>query len=214
MKRQAYVFCHGFGLSPKFWEALLPYFKHAPCFCINLGYFDSEPTCHIELNTKDYDFIGITHSIGLAKLLTKHIKFTAIIGLNAFTSFLGNNDLVYNKRLREYEIFKKNLYKNPRLTLEKFYVKCGLSKDFENLNLLNLTRLLKDIDMLKKPIFINTSCPILIINSINDQVFPPKLTNDNFSKTPVILDILNDGLHGLGFLLPNIIQQKIYDFIA
>ena len=119
-----FIFCHGFGLTPSFWNPLLEYFEQESTFCLDLGYFGKKRLRHPN-NKQEFEYIGIGHSLGFTKLIESGVRFRYLIGINAFVSFLGNDPLLRQRRQRELEIFKKGITSNTECALKSFYEQCG-----------------------------------------------------------------------------------------
>jgi len=120
-----FIFCHGFGFDNSFWCNLAPYFMQEKCTYLDLGYFGEGYFPEIIKN--DDLLIGVGHSLGMAKLLQLDIKFDYLIGLNAFSNFLGNDSSLRMKRKADLEILKKHFTKYPKKSLKEFHRRCGVS---------------------------------------------------------------------------------------
>ncbi|MFK7973576.1 MAG: hypothetical protein AB8B66_01750 [Rickettsiaceae bacterium] len=209
-----FIFCHGFGFSSQFWHSLLSYFHHEQTYCIDLGYFGPNKLITSNNSQNNVEYIGVGHSLGLIKLIQSGINFKYLIGLNSFINFLGHDKNLQHIRYREYNFFKKSLTIDPERTLSNFYNRCGLISHYENLSNLNLSLLLKDLELMTQSVTIKQNCYTLIINSLDDKIVPPVLTNDNFTDIPNIgIHRMIKGKHALGFLQPAKIYQKIQRFI-
>ncbi|MGI2257352.1 aminotransferase class III-fold pyridoxal phosphate-dependent enzyme [Candidatus Cardinium hertigii] len=159
-----FIFCHGWGFDQQFFEPLIKeYFPTISCYSLDLGYFGNEK---IEFPT-DQPFIGVGHSLGFIKLLSLKVKFTALIGIQAFINFLGFDPQLQKKRKLELKTMFNYFQSNPIDTLRSFHKRCGLdytlSKNF------NTTKLIQDLGLLATthPL---SPIPLLIIGAKNDTL--------------------------------------------
>lgn len=190
---QKFVFCSGFGFNHNFWKHLISFFENKQYL-----YLDDN------LNV-DGDLIGIGHSLGMVKLINSGIKFQRMIGLNAFTNFLGNNEKLRRRRMHELNMFESELMRNPQLTMQKFYERCGYlsnSNEIKNLNLL-------DLKFLKMSVIASENT--LIITSDNDTIVPLELIQDNFSDNQI--KIIKNAKHMLGYTEAAIVYKEIMNFL-
>ena len=208
-----FIFCHGFGYTPAFWQPLKNCFSNQECSFINLGYVSQQQEVSLPLTEKR--LIAIGHSLGTLKLAASGYKFFALIGLNSFNNFLGNNKEIFQQRTRELIFLQKSLERFPEKTLKDFYQRCGI-KEFYNLcdfSQLNTKTLQQDLIFLKKP-QIFPKIPTLILNSLDDPIVPVQLTEDNFSPLPHLqLEYITGCRHNLGFEKAKEIKKKIIDFL-
>lgn len=214
--KQLFIFASGFAFNNTFWAPIISRFKeNLPSF--NYYYLENLPPNSNCCNTHTpLQCIGIGHSLGLIKLLNASLPFTHLIGLNSFTNFLGNAPHLNKQRTEEYNLFKKQFNKNITVTLKKFYSRCGLLDDSFLLRTAHntCTQLEKDLNLLTKKVSFPLNTKNLIINSLDDQVVPDSITNDNFSnQTNVQIKKLNHGKHTLGFVHTEAICTEIIDFI-
>ena len=218
-RKQCVVFCHGFGFDASFWDALRPYFVGLDTFFLDLGYFSetheafSQYLCWAKAQPTDTDFIGVGHSIGLIKLLSLNLSFKYLVGLHGFVNFLGEDAALHRRRQRELSVLTKHCMDSPALTLQAFYQRAGV--DFTApLGHLNQQRLLDDLALLATPIAIPKDIPLLILGSNDDKITPPALLLDNFGgHHQVTVEILDQVQHGLGYLKPAEVYQRIMRFL-
>ncbi len=207
-----FVFCHGFGFDPHFWDPIAPYFSQEKCSFIDLGYFNNPSDSHY-LN--DQKIIGIGHSIGLSKLTSMHNNFDCLIGLNSFTNFLGSDQTMYTKRQRELKALRSSFLKDPDSTLRNFYVRCGAPEFIEcnDFSTLDLDLLLSDFEWLQKEHKL-PDVPTLILSSDDDSIVPQAITSDNFSRQPYVQrDSIANAGHALGFKEPAKVYKRIMSFL-
>ncbi|MBV0900096.1 MAG: hypothetical protein KTV77_05215 [Wolbachia endosymbiont of Fragariocoptes setiger] len=206
--KYCFIFCHGWGFDHKFFQPLIhEYFSQTSYHCLDLGYFEKE-NLHLP-QQDDSIFIGIGHSLGFIKLISLNIKFSALIGIQAFINFLGFNSQLCKTRKLELRTIIQNFQKDPMYTLVSFYKRCKANYDFPNN--FNKVKLMKDLELLN--LTHRLPCiPILILGAMNDIIVPPKLIYDNFSRDNKIV-IYNKGYHNLGLCEHNFVHKQITTFI-
>ena len=178
------IFCHGWSYTPSFWNNLKVFFQHYPTVMWNLGYYQESPSKLLPQKQGAMTWIGVGHSLGFAKLLTSGFPFDALVGLQAFAHFLGNEPGLNARRRKEFLFFKEQVITAPlekviefqefsdAAILEKYHV------------LLREDRLKQDLEALTlnyNRIFEATKIPTLILGSRGDTVVPTPLLEDNFS---------------------------------
>lgn len=209
------IFCHGFGFTKDYWSDLSEKFVDAEQSFLDLGYFNN-PQLEPQHDTKGKINIGIGHSLGFTKLLKLDVKFDYLIGLNSFINFLGNDPSLHTQRKTELESLIYGFERAPKLTLKKFYKRCGYEHEHNYLDQLQYDTAIQDLHLLfeKQDFCKNQHVPTLIIGSDDDIITPALLIEDNFKMcTNVEIQILNHGRHALGSTELNVISQKIYEFI-
>ncbi len=210
-KYKKIIFRHGFGLSNDFWKNLLPFFQEYECILTEENYFNNKGKISPNYGDEVIE-VAIGHSLGFWKLCQELSKVKYLIGINAFTNFLGEDKELRISRTLEHETFKIDFYRNPKNTLKSFYKRCGLEYidiDFPYINIQNMAN---DLDILEKSTLIVKS-EVLIINSMNDLIVPKKLTEDNFTDVKAQIHYLESGKHALGFYHAEEISKIIKDFI-
>ena len=207
------IFRYGIGFSNSFWRNLLPFFQGYQCFVVEENYFnDGIKTCTSHEN-KDFE-VAIGHSLGFWKLCQKAPKAKYLIGINAFTNFLGEDSRLYGLRHIEYETFKTHFHKQPTNTLKNFYTRCGFKNHNVNFSNINLPAIAEDLNLLASPVELNSESKMLIINSTDDPIVPKSITDDNFTNTKAQIHYLEKGKHALGFQHAKEVSKIILDFIS
>lgn len=232
MRTQCFVFCHGFGFDASFWNSLRPYFSGREAIYLDLEYFDAPVAGRRELNgqqTMDsftlltktslhdqpIEYIGIGHSLGLMKLMSLSLPFNCLIGLHGFVNFLGFNASLHRRRSRELHYLTRQFTTLPELTLSEFYQRTGVQCKASGLYSLNRIKLLGDLVSLTHSVPVPDEIPMLILGSNDDKITPPALLEDNFGACRnVTLEILSHAQHGLGYLNPDLVYQKIMSFVT
>lgn len=207
-----FVFSHGFAFDRSFWKNLSGYFSQEHCTYVDLGYFNDPSEFYIESHCSQ--LIGIGHSLGLLKLLSLKKNFDHLIGLNAFTNFLGFTPALQSQRAAELEQLKKQFIQSPIRTLNRFYHRCGVAVDPHTVEKIDLPRVLRDLDSLKENQTIPISSKALIIGARDDIIVPPEILQDNFKNAlNTRVEIVEQGQHGLGFFNAQWVSEKIMSFI-
>ena len=161
------------------------------------------------------DYIGIGHSLGLIKLMSLDIPFKRLIGLHGFIHFLGFNERLKRRRRRELMHLIEHFNAAPELTLEQFYQRTGVDFKIPKTGTLNRIKLLDDLTLLTQPVPVKVDIPMLILGSNDDKIVPPELIEDNFGcQSHVTIEILNQAQHGLGYLKPDLVYQRIMNFVT
>lgn len=241
-EKECIIFCHGWAGNISFWDNLKLFFdnnvsNNIEIQYLDLGYFGNNDSIkqfsYNNLSTyihqnKQLKFIGIGHSIGLIKLLSLNIEFKALVGLQSFINFLGNDPLLNQKRKLEWLSLKQQFKHNPLDTLRSFYKLANLNPSFiENLcnkkelfnkkdqrYFLNENFLTQDLELLSLGFSLPKGVPTLIVGAMDDVIVPPVLIFDNFSHLKhTKVDMLDTGQHSIGYRSAGLIYQKIKFFL-
>lgn len=207
-----FLFYHGWGFNSQCWEPLSVYFSEFPCYFYDRGYFGEIKSCE-EIDLSAFDVIGVGHSLGFLKLHSSKIKFKALIGIQAFTHFLGIDEKIHHARKRELQGMINYFEHDPINTLRSFYQRCGYEYRGD-LNI-NQQKLLHDLKQLLKPHEFSSDVPTLIIGATNDLIVPPDIIRDNFEKLPNTKIIMhNASSHCVDKLDCKRLQQEIMEFVS
>ena len=207
MKKIGYVFCHGFGCDASFWTALKPYFKEAETFYCDLGYF-GEVLFPEDIDLEKFDYIAVGHSLGLVKLLSLPIPWTALIGLHGFVNFLGYDAKLRAKRTRELQGLLVQFERSPIATLKQFYQRTGVEMS-PHWRDMHEERLLMDLASLTTAAE-SLSQNILLLGSRDDVIVPPEVLQDNVNACPHIqLRYIDSAKHALGYVAPDVVYREI-----
>lgn len=217
-KKVGFIFHHGWGYDNSYWENIVPLFVDYHCILCDAGYFKnnlSEP--HEDMS--DISWIAIGHSIGFIKLLEKtrtgKIKLSAIVGIQSFVNFLGNNPRLNKNRSMILEKMISAFKKSPIQVLQEFRKNCA----FPNIKFkqINFDLLLQDLEMLKLNFSIPNDLNTLIIAGENDPIVDNSLINDNFLGDNGInncrVKFINCNEHTLGYDNPKTVYECIMNFI-
>ncbi|QQS57956.1 MAG: hypothetical protein IPN28_03830 [Alphaproteobacteria bacterium] len=204
-----FVFVHGWGNGPDFWDKTAAYFWDIPKTFIDLGFikgsFDGlSDRSALSTGAKK---VYVTHSLGtLWALKNRHMEMSALIAINGF----------YNFRVFSEEeallSMKQRLTKDPIPQMGVFWRRCGIHP--EN-SLLDLERLQEGMNWLihdnaTKEIR-NLGLPVLSLTAKDDPVLPIKIMRQHWSGYP--LQIRELGGHSLPWSEPRWCSTKIMDFI-
>lgn len=195
-----YLLCHGFGFSNGYWDNLLPYLD---------GEYEFWRDNFIVREGQAY--VGIGHSLGFLKLNNSGIKFKALIGIQSFLNFCGN-DPVRRKRLQKnLDRMIMQCKRDRDRLLEFFYSLCGYTG--AGYTGLNRELLIADL-LLMKNRYEHCGCPTLIIGSAGDAVVENWILQDDFAgHSNIKLRYIDHDHHTLGFDRPNEVFELIKGFL-
>jgi pimeloyl-[acyl-carrier protein] methyl ester esterase len=177
-----YVFCHGWGSSKAYWKDFLIHSSIKNYSLLDLGYFGKKDMC-IE-KTKNNLLVGVGHSLGFLKLLHMNVTWDCLIGIQAFTHFLGFSQAMRKQRLKEWRAMKSGAYKDIRETLKAFYARSYIQprpSPFEEggPHTVHHERLLKDLHGLIEDFPTFLPCETLMIHSAHDPIVPQALVEEH-----------------------------------
>jgi pimeloyl-[acyl-carrier protein] methyl ester esterase len=174
-----FVFSHGFAFDHTYWDPILSLFPSAQKILLDRGYFGEKVL--LPSTSGLTGCIGIGHSLGFLHLLTLPVTFRALIGLQPFANFLGNDLELRKQRTIEYRQFKRQFQNDPKNALDRFYKQCGQSIEEEKKERLMLSPLFEDLLLLSSSYNLGTlPIPILVLSSLQDPIVPKQLVSDNF----------------------------------
>lgn len=204
-KKIKYLLCHGFGFSDAFWKNLTPLLDD------EYEFFSEEKSVGYQLLSTKLNYVGIGHSIGFQKLNNSGINFKALIGLQGFLNFCGNEP---NQRTLLTKNLSKMIFafsKNKTKALYFFHQLCGVKHPSPPD--LPLKCLLQDLHSMKIS-YKHCGCPTLIIATNEDPIISQSILADNFEKTPqVTVDLVTGKHHLLGFLRPDEVAKQTKNFL-
>ncbi|MGL5784001.1 MAG: hypothetical protein ACRCYZ_00710 [Alphaproteobacteria bacterium] len=212
-----FIFCHGWSYAPSYWDSLKLFFQNHPTTMWNLGYYQ-ENICLLSPKEKEGIFwVGVGHSLGFAKLLESGFFFDALVGLQAFTCFLGHDSVLHHRRTKEYLFFKEQFQASPLSHVQDYHHFSDAVLPEKYYPLLNQDRLLNDLKALQTdytPFFERLHKPTLILGSKGDTVVPQALLEDNFEPHPwVELKIHPSKGHALGYHQTLWVAEQIQRFL-
>ena len=199
--KKMFVFCHGFSLTPDYWNRLLPYFSKE-----NIQTWAVYDPKYQYTYLPDFEYIGVGHSLGLIKLLQSPIPWKCLIGLNAFIDFIAEDD----NRRQQLIIMQHQFAVKPSLTIKNFHQRCGLPKADEQFT----PQLATDLQAMHRVYHLPQSTPCLILGAHDDIVVPPSVMWHNFQNLDnVNYHFLDTGRHSLGFTEVEKITLCINEFV-
>ncbi len=218
IKKSGFIFHHGWGYDNSYWENIVQLFVDYRCVFYDVGYFENnlfEP----HEGMSDISWIGIGHSIGFIKLLEKNrtgkIKLSAVVGIQSFVNFLGNNTKLNKNRSMILEKMISAFKESPIEVLQEFRKNCAFPNI--NFNQINVDLLLQDLEMLKLNFLIPNDLNTLIIAGENDPIVDNLLIKDNFLDDNKInncsVKFINCNGHTLGYDNPKAVYKCIMNFI-
>jgi pimeloyl-[acyl-carrier protein] methyl ester esterase len=208
--KKHFVFCHGWGFDNNFWQPLLSYFDPKITSLWNLGYI-GERNIALPINGNQH-LIGIAHSFGLINFIPFAHHFSAIIGLQSFINFLGNDSIIYNKQKIKWQIMLNRFTENPEKTLQMFYKKSGTDFNQIEYKLINIQRLKEDLIAMSQNYHL-PNLPILIIANKNDKIITLDLIKDNFTQNNIKLIVNPFEGHSLKSQNTDLIYEQIMSFL-
>ncbi|WP_412057644.1 alpha/beta fold hydrolase [Bartonella sp. DGB2] len=209
-----YIFCHGFGFSPRFFQRLVPYFAQERCSMVDLGYFGDASIWPV---LDDEPVVCIGHSLGFAKLCLSYGSIPqacGFIGLNGFVDFLGREAALYRQRAAELAAMADQFSRAPALVLRKFYRRCGAAnfQDEVDLSALNYKALTADFALLGHLRFIPPKRHCLLY-SRDDLIVSDNLLHEQQKLGTNCLVVEGAHGHALGWVACETIYFKIKAFV-
>jgi pimeloyl-[acyl-carrier protein] methyl ester esterase len=213
-----FIFCHGWSYAPPFWDALKLFFQNYPTVMWNLGYYQESTSLLCPQEKEAIVWVGVGHSLGFVTLLESGFAFDALIGLQAFTSFLGHDDALRNRRTKEYLFFKDQFQASPLGHVQDYQHFSETTLPENYYPFLREERLLNDLKALQTdytPLLEAFQKPTLMLGSRGDMVVPPILLEDNFAHQPSVqLTFHPSKGHALGYYHAAWVAEQIQAFLA
>jgi len=194
------LLCHGFCFGNDYWENLIPLLE------MECDFFD--PSKKYDSNQ---EYVGIGHSIGFQKLNNSGIKFKALIGLQGFVNFCGNDSnlrqTIFENLDKMTHLFSRNVEKSRT----SFFQACKYEKQCNERD--NLEILLQDLETLRHKYY-HCGCNSLVIGTLEDPIVFSKILKDNFLHcSNVTLKFISGNHHALGWKDAKIVAQMIHEFL-
>lgn len=192
-----FILCHGFGFTPHFWARLIRELGPERCTLLDLGYYTTHTISPPSI-PKAQRYIGIGHSLGLQKLYALPIPYTACIGLNGFVDFLGTSLETRKQRTKELKALRYSLCQDVRLGITQFILRCGAKNLLRHIDVdsVQLTRLLSDLDAFMHPCVVPACYPTYIISAKNDPIVPRTVHSSSLAVRALRVP---KGRHSLGW---------------
>lgn len=113
-----FVFVHGWGMAPDFWDDLIDHFPNIEAHRIDLGFIGSQRDFLDDISSSS---VYVTHSLGtMWALKNRHADMKALIAINGFSCFKNFTD---ERALRA---MKLRLTKEPESQMKDFWGMCDL----------------------------------------------------------------------------------------
>ncbi|MDR0351278.1 MAG: alpha/beta hydrolase [Puniceicoccales bacterium] len=203
MNKYTLILAHGFGFDHGYWKNLIHQLDHR-----NIKYLFFSHDLALDSQEK---YVGLGHSLGFATLSNSRINFHAMLGLQCFCNFLGQDEKLRRIRKPQLDEMVRALQHNPKTCLEQFYNSCGYQAKSNNSP--ELEKLSAELQMLYEK-FTPRPIPTLIIGSTKDKIVPKSLIEDNFKNhANVTIKYLNCAGHGLGHEKSDEIIELLTSFI-
>ena len=159
-----FVFVHGWGMAPDFWDDLIDHFPSINAHKIDLGFTDGQQEL---LNDIPSPSIYVTHSLGTMWALKKcHADMKVLIAINGFSCF---KNFTTDRTLRA---MKARLAKTPEAQMNDFWEMCNLPSSKE----LNVERLQEGLEWLSSWDMSSElkalHCPVLSLAGGDDPILP------------------------------------------
>ena len=197
-----FVFVHGWGMAPDFWDGLIDCLPGIKTSRIDLGFIESSAS----LEKISDPAVYITHSLGtMWALKNHHADMKALVSINGFSYFQNFTDE------RVLRAMKTRLKRDPKAQMEEFWKSYGLPSS-QNLNISTLQKGLewltswdarKELEAL--------TCPVLSLAGQNDPLLPLPLMKEEWEDFD--LHICEDGNHALPLNNPQWCTDHIKEFL-
>jgi pimeloyl-ACP methyl ester carboxylesterase len=203
-----FIFCHGWSMQPSFFYELAAALSLSECIHWDRGYAGERNCPHPTSSEKEW--VGIGHSQGFNHLAQSGFPFKGLIGLSAFSHFLGRDPELASQRAPILTGFQQNFRRSPKETIADFWKNGQLDAcPFEP----NIANLEEDLNRLGSRVSVMPSIPTLIISAKGDPIVPPDLIQDNFKEIETVeIILLPTSGHGLPAPIPEL-KAYIEDFV-
>ncbi len=200
-----FVFVHGWGMPPSFWDSLIDCLPEIKAIKINLGFIGEER----EFSEQSFQpSIYITHSLGTVwALKNRYPAIKALISINGFGCF---KNFICARTLLA---MKARLKRNPVPQMGEFWEMCGIPGG--NDHSLNLDKLQKGLEWLaswdagKELKFLGH--PVLSLAGREDLILPVDTMKQEWDSFE--MHIRKGGGHALPLTDPEWCVEKIKDFL-
>ena len=202
-----YIFVHGWGTGPDFWNEMRAYFPEQRSHFLNLGFVGPDKRNENHKAPDKAKRIYITHSLGtLWALKNKCPDIDVLIAVNGFYRFKHFTDE------RSLQAMRLRLKRDPIPQMGSFWKKCGILDDNPALNLQRLQEgmiWLSELSGAKE--LITLSGPVLCLNGNNDPILNSDLMKKEWSGFPI--KTLIRGGHIMPWTHPEWCAEKINGFV-
>ncbi len=198
-----FVFVHGWGMDPGFWDGLIDCLPEIETHKVDLGFVGAS-------NMPSYDSSGsaiyITHSLGTMWALQNHFPhIDALISMNGFGCFKSFSDA------RVLKTMKMRLQRDPQAQMKEFWTNCDLPSN-DHLNVPNLQEGLEWLDSwdLREELAALT-CPVLSLAGDNDPILPIDAMKEAWAAFD--LRVCEGGRHALPISHAQWCAEHVQEFI-
>lgn len=218
------VLCHGWGMSPDYWQPLLEHFPNTPTFVWDCGYYAPDSLAVIKplpsSDTSNTHWLAVGHSFGVVQMLQSGFAFDGIIGLQSFLNFLGDDTTVASQK-KGLSVMQKQFEKDPEALMKGFYKSCQLPEAFQpDAKQANAARLGVDLAALETDYSSLAETygdlPSLWLASENDAIVPPAVVSATVTEWPGLADLktYSRGGHALHCHHPLWVAEQILSFAS
>jgi pimeloyl-[acyl-carrier protein] methyl ester esterase len=210
-KQIGFLAMHGWGYDRHFFDPLRACFPKAPFYALDRGYYGSPYTVDLTALSSEVLWVGLGHSMGFAYWLMVDHPCEVLVSIGGFFRFLqqgerpGQKPLALRKQIRYFQSY-------PSESLKIFMEKCGLIKNFKQLNTSILTDDLKSLSTLDV-----TSCKIngnvLYLHGMADEIVTYETLLDQCASDQAVIRTHPTAPHALGSLESRWCADQIVDFL-
>ena len=210
----ALIFQSGFAIGNTYWDRIVEFFRSREN-ANDVSIFFLDKVSDIDLSVYDY-VVGIGHSLGFVKLIMSGIEFDAIVGIQAFVNFCGQEHRIRLQRLKELDEMYERLQRDASSELARFYAACGLSEISDTLmETCCFDELCRDFKLLYRDDIRFPSAASLQIYSRFDGIVPNIITLSDFGlKKNVTISLVNHMHHNLGYDKHHMVANLILEYIS
>lgn len=203
-----YVFVHGWGTDPDFWERLRPHFPKKQSHFLNLGFIGHDQRIENHKAPSDSKRVYITHSLGtLWALKNKVADIDVLIAINGFYRFKSFSDE------RSLQAMKLRLERDPIPQMGDFWKKCGITKDKADLNLQRLQEGMVWISKISAAKELGAYAkPVLCLCGDADPILDQDIMKKEWSGFPI--KTLMGGGHIMPWSHPEWCANTIKEFVS
>lgn len=198
-----FVFVHGWGMSPNFWDPLIGCLPEAEMYKVDLGFIGEQQSLSGDAAE---DAVYVTHSLGTVwALKNRPANIKALVAINGFGCFKNFADE------RVLRAMKTRLKKYPKAQMRDFWEMSDLPAS-DNLN---VERLKEGLEWLASWDFVQMlttlKCPVLALAGCEDPILP--MTEMKKEWDGFDLHLREGGSHALPVSDPQWCANHIKEFL-
>ncbi|MDH4379945.1 MAG: alpha/beta hydrolase [Vampirovibrionales bacterium] len=216
------VFCHGWGMSPNYWQPLLEVLPNLPHLVWDCGYYSPDSTVPEKPlpspDNSDTTWVAVGHSFGVIQLLQSGFPFGGIVGLQSFLNFLGD-ETTQPRQEKGLRRMQQQFAQSPHALMTGFYKTAELPSELQpNAAEANITRLGDDLAKLEQDfsdLRDGYSVPSLWLSSTNDTIVPPGVVDATVLAltSPATVAVYPTGGHALHCHHPQWVAEHLMAFL-